>query len=98
MRAIVHEGRPLLAALKGPIWERPAAGTPFPGKEEFALRREMVAHRAAADGLVLVTFANFAFMDFVLNWVQHLTEQGVVNILVGACHEFKPWSHESMKT
>ncbi|CAI5929083.1 unnamed protein product, partial [Closterium sp. NIES-64] len=83
VRPIIHEGRPLIPELKRPIWEKPPPGGKVPGKEEFALRREMVEFRAEKN-VVVVTFANHAFMDFVLNWVKHLTDLGVTNILIGA--------------
>ncbi|CAI5938014.1 unnamed protein product [Closterium sp. NIES-65] len=83
VRPILHEGRPLLAALKREIWEKPPPGSAVPARGEFALRREMVEQRQR-DGVVVVTFANHAFLDFVLNWVRHLTDLGVHNILVGA--------------
>ncbi|CAI5515925.1 unnamed protein product [Closterium sp. Naga37s-1] len=83
VRPIIHEGRPLIPELKRPIWEKPPPGGKVPGKEEFALRREMVEFRAEKN-VVVVTFANHAFLEFVLNWVKHLTELGVTNILIGA--------------
>ncbi|CAI7914893.1 unnamed protein product, partial [Closterium sp. NIES-53] len=83
VRPIIHEGKPLIPELKRPIWEKPPPGGKVPGKEEFALRREMVEFRAEKN-VVVVTFANHAFLDFVLNWVKHLTELGVTNILIGA--------------
>ncbi|GJP65581.1 hypothetical protein CLOP_g22455 [Closterium sp. NIES-67] len=83
VRPIIHEGRPLIPELKRPIWEKPPPGGKVPGKEEFALRREMVEFRAEGN-VVVVTFANHAFMDFVINWVKHLTDLGVNNILIGA--------------
>ncbi|CAI5476557.1 unnamed protein product [Closterium sp. Yama58-4] len=82
VRPILHEGRPLLPALKREIWEKPPVGSAVPARAEFALRREMVEHRQR-EGVVVVTFANHAFLDFVLNWVRHLTDLGVHNILVG---------------
>eukprot|EP00897_Mesotaenium_endlicherianum_P010583 jgi/Mesen1/9553/ME000640S08909 len=86
VRPILHESRPLADVLKGDIWQKPAAGTPMPAKKEFALRRDMVQHRSQGNTIV-VTFANHAFMDFVVNWVRHLTDVGVTNILVGAMDE-----------
>ncbi|CAI5935012.1 unnamed protein product [Closterium sp. NIES-64] len=83
VRPILHEGRPLLAALKREIWEKPPPGSAVPARAEFALRREMVEQRQR-EGVVVVTFANHAFLDFVLNWVRHLTDLGVHNILIGA--------------
>lgn len=82
VRSIIHEGKPLLEALKHKVWAKPK-GTVIPKKEEFSLRREMVEFRAQ-NNVIVVTFANFAFMDFVTNWVRHLTDNGVFNILVGA--------------
>eukprot|EP00271_Cylindrocystis_brebissonii_P007994 TRINITY_DN219_c0_g1_i1.p1 TRINITY_DN219_c0_g1~~TRINITY_DN219_c0_g1_i1.p1 ORF type:complete len:733 (-),score=136.76 TRINITY_DN219_c0_g1_i1:483-2681(-) len=82
VRSIIHEGRPLSPSLKHDIWEQPTDPA-IPPKEEFALRREMVQFRAK-ENVIVVTFANFAFMDFALNWVRHLTDVGVFNILVGA--------------
>ena len=82
VRSIIHEGKPLLPILKHKIWETPPGGATVPAREEFALRREMVAFRAKSN-VIVVTFANFAFIDFVTNWVRHLTDVGVTNILVG---------------
>ncbi|GJP48131.1 hypothetical protein CLOM_g7409 [Closterium sp. NIES-68] len=83
VRPILHEGRPLLPDLKREIWEKPPLGSAVPAREEFALRHEMVQHRQR-ENVVVVTFANHAYLDFVLNWVRHLTDLGVYNILVGA--------------
>lgn len=69
--------------LKKPIWERPLAGSTMPPLEVFKLTKEMVDSRAN-NNVIIVTFANHAFVDFVLNWVKHLTELKVFNILVGA--------------
>ena len=82
VRSIIHEGKSLLPLLKHKIWETPPSGAIVPPKEEFALRREMVEFRAKRN-VIVVTFANFAFIDFVTNWVRHLTDVGVTNILVG---------------
>ncbi|KAH9540425.1 hypothetical protein CY35_14G004100 [Sphagnum magellanicum] len=70
--------------LKQPIWSVPAElGTKMPPLDAFILSKAMIEVRAKKN-VIVVTFANFAFMDFVLNWVKHLTEYEVSNILVGA--------------
>jgi hypothetical protein len=38
----------------------------------------------AVNNLVLVTWANFHFLDFALNWAEHLTSLGVTNYMIGA--------------
>ncbi len=69
--------------LKQPIWSVPAKlGTKMPPLDAFILSKAMIEVRAKKN-VIVVTFANFAFMDFVLNWVKHLTEYEVSNILVG---------------
>jgi hypothetical protein len=69
--------------LKQPIWNVPAElGTKMPPLDAFILSKAMMEVRAKKN-VIVVTFANFAFMDFVLNWVKHLTEYEVSNILVG---------------
>lgn len=69
--------------LKQPIWSVPAElGTKMPPLDAFILSKAMIEVRAKKN-VIVVTFANFAFMDFVLNWVKHLTEYEVSNILVG---------------
>lgn len=65
-----------------PIWEPPPVGTKMPSSKEFQLTKAMVGVRAK-DNVIIVTFGNYAFMDFVLNWVKHLTDLGVFNLLVG---------------
>ena len=47
------------------------------------LSREL-AHRHARDGIVIVTWANSHFHDFVLNWVHHMGVHGISNYMVGA--------------
>jgi hypothetical protein len=47
------------------------------------LSREL-AHRHARDGIIIVTWANFHFFDFVLNWVHHMELHGITNYMVGA--------------
>ncbi|GJM95800.1 hypothetical protein PR202_ga12578 [Eleusine coracana subsp. coracana] len=66
-----------------PIWKPPPGGARMPPPRAFRLTREMVRARAR-DGVIVVTFGNYAFMDFILTWVRHLTDLGVDNLLVGA--------------
>ncbi|CAL4917748.1 unnamed protein product [Urochloa decumbens] len=66
-----------------PIWKPPPRGSWMPSPRAFRLTREMVAARAR-DGAIVVTFGNYAFLDFILTWVRHLTDLGVDNLLVGA--------------
>jgi hypothetical protein len=73
---------PLIPEMRRQIWERPEAGSKMPARGEFTLRRELVEFWAR-DNTVVVTFANFAFLDFTTNWVRHLTDLNVDNILVG---------------
>ncbi len=68
--------------LKQPIWSVPDPGTEMPPMDAFVLSKAMIEVRAEKN-VIAVTFANFAFLDFVLNWVKHLTEYEVSNILVG---------------
>ena len=70
------------SVLKQPIWTVPPKGSKMPPLEAFALTKEMIDFRAKKK-VIAVTFANFAFMDFVLNWVRHFTEYEVTNLLVG---------------
>ncbi|KAL5708922.1 hypothetical protein ACHQM5_019665 [Ranunculus cassubicifolius] len=65
------------------IWEVPARGTEMPPIETFRLTKALVERRVK-DNTVIVTFGNYAFMDFILNWVKHLSDLGVSNLLVGA--------------
>ncbi|CAM6083868.1 unnamed protein product [Calypogeia fissa] len=75
--------RPLHEGLKRKIWEVPPAGTEMQPLAEFSLRKEMVEFRAEKN-IIVVTFANHAFLDFALSWVKSLTDCGVTNLLVGA--------------
>jgi hypothetical protein len=68
--------------LRQPIWTVPPVGSEMPPLEAFALTKEMIEFRAKKK-VIAVTFANYAFMDFVTNWVRHLTDYEVTNILVG---------------
>jgi len=47
------------------------------------LDKDLVEH-VAKDGTVVVTWANFHYLDFTENWVAHVREQGITNYLVGA--------------
>ncbi|XP_031502639.1 arabinosyltransferase XEG113 [Nymphaea colorata] len=66
-----------------PIWDPPPTGAKLPDAKAFRLTKSLVKHYAK-NNVIIVTFGNFAFMDFVLNWVRHLTDLGVYNLLVGA--------------
>ncbi|KAL3613794.1 hypothetical protein CASFOL_041868 [Castilleja foliolosa] len=70
-------------ALLGPIWKAPPTGSKMPPLKTFQLSKELVQQRVK-DNVVVVTFGNFAFMDFILTWVKHLSDMGVDNLLVGA--------------
>ncbi|XP_051137069.1 arabinosyltransferase XEG113-like [Andrographis paniculata] len=65
-----------------PIWKAPS-GSKLPPLENFRLTKELVQQRVK-DNVIIVTFGNFAFMDFILTWVKHLTDMSVDNLLVGA--------------
>ncbi|MBA0796508.1 hypothetical protein Gohar_007271 [Gossypium harknessii] len=65
------------------IWEAPPSNSKMPPLESFKLTKELVGERAK-DDVIIVTFGNFAFMDFILTWVKHLTDLDVSNLLVGA--------------
>ncbi|KAL5991447.1 hypothetical protein ACLOJK_012356 [Asimina triloba] len=66
-----------------PIWDVPPTGSKMPPMMDFRLTKAMVDHWAK-DNVIIVTFGNYAFMDFIVNWVKHLTDLGVFNLLVGA--------------
>ncbi|XP_071919524.1 arabinosyltransferase XEG113-like isoform X1 [Coffea arabica] len=66
-----------------PIWEAPPSGSKMPPLKTFRLTKELVQQRVK-DNVIIVTFGNYAFMDFILTWVKHLTDLGVDNLLVGA--------------
>lgn len=76
------QAHPLHEDLKRKIWEVPAAGSVMPPLTEFSLRKEIVEFRAEHN-VIAVTFANHAFLGFVLSWVKGLTDCGVTNLLVG---------------
>ncbi|XP_051151632.1 arabinosyltransferase XEG113-like [Andrographis paniculata] len=65
-----------------PVWKVPP-GSKMPPLETFKLRKELVQERVK-DNVIILTFGNFAFMDFILNWAKHLTDMGIHNLIVGA--------------
>lgn len=66
-----------------PIWNVPNTKK-MPPLKNFRLTKQMVQQRAI-DNVIIMTFGNFAFMDFILTWVKHLTDLGISNLLVGTC-------------
>ncbi|KMZ58542.1 Glycosyltransferase-like protein [Zostera marina] len=69
--------------LEKQIWDAPAFGSKMPPSETFRLTKNLVEQRVK-DNVIIVTFGNYAFMDFILTWVKHLTDLNVTNLLVGA--------------
>ncbi|KAK2647788.1 hypothetical protein Ddye_015277 [Dipteronia dyeriana] len=65
-----------------PIWEVPKTEK-MPPLKTFQLSKELVEQRVK-DNVIIMTFGNFAFMDFILTWVKHLTDLGISNLLIGA--------------
>lgn len=65
-----------------PIWEAPPRTKKMPRLKTFRLTKELVQERVK-DNIVIVTFGNYAFMDFILTWVKHLTDLGLSNLLIG---------------
>lgn len=65
-----------------PIWEAPTRTKKMPPLKKFRLSKELVQQRVK-DNVVIVTFGNYAFMDFILTWVKHLTDLGLSNLLIG---------------
>ncbi|XP_022976726.1 arabinosyltransferase XEG113-like [Cucurbita maxima] len=65
-----------------PIWEAPDTKN-MPSPSTFRLSKELV-QRHVKDNVIVVTFGNYAFLDFILNWVKHLTDLDLSNLLVGA--------------
>lgn len=88
------------------VWEVPPSNKKMPPLKDFRLTKELVQQRVK-DNVVIVTFGNYAFMDFVLTWVEKLTDLGVSNLLVGECCQissilfccvlFLIWSYALMK-
>ncbi|GMH22835.1 hypothetical protein Nepgr_024678 [Nepenthes gracilis] len=66
-----------------PIWEAPSRSEKMPSLKTFQLTKELVQERVK-DNVIIVSFGNYAFMDFILTWVKHLTDLGLYNLLVGA--------------
>lgn len=65
-----------------PIWDVPPRNKKMPPLKAFRLTKTLVQERVK-DNIIIVTFGNYAFMDFILNWVEHLTDLGLSNLLVG---------------
>ncbi|KAJ8758788.1 hypothetical protein K2173_000509 [Erythroxylum novogranatense] len=66
-----------------PIWDAPPRNSQIPPLKNFRLTKQLVEERVK-DNVIIVTFGNYAFMDFILTWVKHLTDMGLSNLLVGA--------------
>lgn len=66
-----------------PLFGNPPSGTKMPPLSTFRLTKELVQKRVK-DNVIIMTFGNYAFMDFILTWVKHLREAGIDNFLVGA--------------
>ena len=66
----------------GKIWVSPPKDKKMPPLEAFKLTKELFGERVK-DNVIIVTFGNYAFMDFILTWVKHLTDLDLSNILVG---------------
>jgi arabinosyltransferase len=67
-------------------WDIPPSNKKMPPLKDFRLTKELVQQRVK-DNVVIVTFGNYAFMDFILTWVKKLTDLEVSNFLVGECRE-----------
>lgn len=61
-----------------------ADGAKGGGKLKVPLLSRDLARSHARDGIIIVTWANYHFFDFVLNWVEHMQRHGIKNYLVGA--------------
>ncbi|KAK7250704.1 hypothetical protein RIF29_33306 [Crotalaria pallida] len=66
-----------------PIWDVPPRDKKMPPLKAFRLTKSLVQERVK-DNVIIVTFGNYAFMDFILTWVKQLTDLGLSNLLVGA--------------
>ncbi|KAL9328370.1 hypothetical protein ACSQ67_003373 [Phaseolus vulgaris] len=66
-----------------PILDVPPRNKEMPPLEAFGLTKELIQKRVK-DNVIIVTFGNYAFMDFILTWVQQLNNLEVSNFLVGA--------------
>lgn len=51
---------------------------------EYKLTAERVGQYADGQKRIMVTWANRHYMDFVLNWVEHVRTAGIANYIVGA--------------
>lgn len=73
------------AAVAATTTKSAATGLPKPAKRLPVpqLSREL-AHKHARDGIVIITWANSHFYDFVLNWVHHMRVHDISNYMVGA--------------
>lgn len=69
--------------ITSPISRAPPRTGKMPALTKFRLTKELVQERVR-DNVIIVTFGNFAFMDFILTWVTHLERLGISNFLVGA--------------
>ncbi|KAH7519149.1 hypothetical protein FEM48_Zijuj08G0005100 [Ziziphus jujuba var. spinosa] len=65
------------------IWQAPSLTKKMPPLKSFRLTKELVQQRVK-DNIIIVTFGNYAFMDFILTWVKHLTDLELSNLLIGA--------------
>ncbi|KAK9699102.1 hypothetical protein RND81_08G152700 [Saponaria officinalis] len=65
------------------IWKSPSPNEKMPPLKTFRLTKKLV-EKHVKDNAIIVTFGNYAFMDFILTWVKHLTDLGLSNLLVGA--------------
>lgn len=66
------------------IWQAPSLTKKMPPLKSFRLTKELVQQRVK-DNIIIVTFGNYAFMDFILTWVKHLTDLELSNLLIGEC-------------
>lgn len=71
-----------LENMSRPLRDVPPSGSKMPPLKDFQLTKELVQKRVK-DNVIIVTFGNYAFVHFILNWVKHLTDLQVDNLLVG---------------
>jgi hypothetical protein len=67
---------------KKPVLNIPPRNKKMPPLKDFRLTKELVQQRVK-DNIIIVTFGNYAFMDFILTWVKQLNDLGLSNYLVG---------------
>lgn len=48
------------------------------------ISRERISKIATTDGHIMATFGNFHYLDFILNWVEHVNALGIDAYIVGA--------------